>query len=206
MSHELVIEIQEDNNWRDGELAKFKINPHKVDQKLWDRMCVPMIYAHWEGYVVSSLRLLLDHLNKLQLKPNDVNTKLIVIGLGRAYNSLSGKQSFDQKVDFTVKFKELFDKAIKFKKDIDTKSNLNSKVLKELCNMFGFSFEEFNSVTVDIDRIVNIRNKIAHGENSILPDTDSIEKYISSITTATDIFLEQINTFLSNESYLQKAA
>jgi len=206
MTHEIIIEIQEDNNWRDGELAKFKINPHKVDQKLWDRMCIPMIYAHWEGYVVSSLRLLLDHLNKLQLSPNDVDTKLIVIGLGRAYNSLSGKQSFDQKVDFTVKFKDLFERAIKFKKDIDTKSNLNSKVLKELCNMFGFGFEEFNNVIADIDRVVTFRNKIAHGENSILPDTDSIEKYISSVTAATDIFLEEIDKFLSNESYLQKAA
>ncbi len=206
MPHEVIIEIQEDNNWRDGELAKFKINPHKVEQQLWDRMCIPMIYAHWEGYVVSSLRVLIGHLNKLQLNPGDVDTKLIVIGLGKTYNSLSGKQSFDQKVDFTDKFIALFESAIKFKKDIDTKSNLNSKVLKELCNMFGFNFEKFKDVISDIDRIVTFRNKIAHGENSILPDTDSIETYISSVAEATDIFMQEIDQFLSNESYLQKAA
>jgi hypothetical protein len=206
MPHEVIIEIQEDNNWRDGELAKFKINPHKVDQQLWDRMCIPMIYAHWEGFFVSSLRVLIGHLNKLQLKPGDVDVKLIVIGLGKTYNSLSGKQSFDQKVDFTDKFIVIFENVIKFKKDIDTKSNLNSKVLKELCNMFGFNFEKFKGVISDIDRIVNIRNKIAHGENSILPETESIEKYISSVAVATDIFMQEIDLFLSNESYLQKAA
>ncbi|WP_396586966.1 MAE_28990/MAE_18760 family HEPN-like nuclease [Bermanella sp. R86510] len=206
MPHEVIFEIQEDNNWRDGELAKFKINPHKVDQKLWDRMCIPMIYAHWEGYVVSSLRVLINHLNKLQLNPSDVDTKLIVIGLGKSYNSLSGKQSFDQKVNFTDKFIVLFDRAIKFDKSIDTKSNLNSKVLKELCNMFGFDFEKFKDVTSDIDRIVNFRNRIAHGENSILPHTDSIEKYISSVTEATDLIMQEIDRFLSNKSYLQNAA
>lgn len=206
MPHEVIIEIQEDNNWRDGELAKFKINPHKVDQQLWDRMCIPMIYAHWEGYVVSSLRVLIGHLNKLQLTPGDVDTKLIVIGLGKTYNSLSGKQSFDQKVDFTDKFIALFDSAIKFKKDIDTKSNLNSKVLKDLCNMFGFKFDKFKDVVGDIDRIVTFRNRIAHGENSILPDTESIETYISSVAEATDIFMQEIDQFISNESYLQKAA
>ncbi|WP_185234717.1 MAE_28990/MAE_18760 family HEPN-like nuclease [Teredinibacter franksiae] len=206
MPHEVIIEIQEDNNWRDGELAKFKINPHKVDQQLWDRMCIPMIYAHWEGFFVSSLRVLMGHLNKLQLKPSDVDVKLIVIGLGKTYNSLSGKQSFDQKVDFTDKFIVIFENVIKFKKDIDTKSNLNSKVLKELCNMFGFNFEKFKDVISDIDRIVTFRNKIAHGENSILPETESIEKYISSVAEATDIFMQEIDQFLSNESYLQRAA
>jgi len=206
MPHEVVIEIQEDNNWRDGELAKFKINPHNVDQELWNRMCIPMIYAHWEGYVVNSLRALVGHLNKLQLSPNDVDTKLIVIGLGKAYNSLSGKQSFEQKVEFTNKFIDLFDNAMKFRKDIDTKSNLNSKVLKDLCKIFGFNFEVFSNVVTDIDRIVTFRNKIAHGENSILPDTDSIETYILSITKATDIFLEEISKFLLNESYLKKVA
>lgn len=206
MPHEVIIEIQEENNWRDGELAKFKINPHKVDQKLWGRMCIPMIYAHWEGYIVSSLRLLIDHLNKLQLSPKEVNTKLIVVGLGKTYNSLSGKQSFDQKVDFTDKFISLFEGAIKFKKDIDTKSNLNSKVLKELCNTFGFSSEKFENVFSDIDRIVTLRNKIAHGENAIIPDVHSIEKYISSVTNATDIFLQEIDGFLSNKTYFKKAA
>lgn len=206
MSHEVIEEIQEDNNWRDGELAKFKINPHKVEESLWSRMCLPMIYAHWEGYVVSSLKLLIEHLNKLQLKTIEVDTKLIVIGLGQSYNSLSGKQSFEQKVEFTNKFKEIFENTIRFKKNVDTKSNLNSKVLEDLCIMFGFNFSEFRDITANIDRIITFRNKIAHGENSVLPDTENIEKYISSVTNATDILLAEINRFLLNERYLHNAA
>lgn len=206
LMHDLIEEIQEENRWRDGELAIFKQNPQKVDNELWNRMCLPMIYAHWEGYVVNSLKLLIGHLNDLELSPNEVPTKFVVLGLGNSYNSLSGKQSFEQKIDFTNRFKELFQKALKFTKEVDTKSNLNSKVLKELCSIFGFDFESFKNVTSDIDRIVTFRNRIAHGENSIVPESEGIEKYILSITAATDVLLTEIDDFVSNENYRLKIA
>lgn len=204
--HNLVEEISEENTWRDGELAIFKQNPQKVDATLWSRMCLPMIYAHWEGYVVNSLKLLIGHLNSLDLCPNQVPTKLVVLGLGDRYKSLSGKQTFEQKIEFTNNFKELFENALKFKKEVDTKSNLTSKVLKELCTVFGFDFDAFKDVIFDIDRIVIFRNRIAHGENSIIPEAEGIEKYILSITTATDILLAEIDKFVSNENYLLKIA
>ncbi|WP_457933789.1 hypothetical protein LOS73_12885 [Pseudoalteromonas sp. SCSIO 43210] len=199
--HDLVEEIQEENKWRDGELAIFKQNPLNVDTKLWNRMCLPMIYAHWEGYVVNSLKLLIGYLNDLELLPTEVSTKFVVLGLGNRYNSLSGKQSFEQKIEFTEKFKELFQKALKFKKDIDTKSNLNSKVLNELCSVFGFNYISFKGVTSDIDRIVTFRNRIAHGENSIIPESEGIESYIVSVTEATDILLTEIEHFIRTENY-----
>lgn len=204
--HDLIEEILEDNRWRDGELAIFKQNPQKVDTKLWNRMCLPMIYAHWEGYVVNSLKFLIEYLNSLELSPDEVPTKLVVLGLDKSYCSLSGKQSFEQRIEFTNRFKELFQKALKFKKEVDTKSNLNSKVLKELCNIFGFNFESFKDFTSDIDRIVTFRNRIAHGENSIVPESEGIEKYIITITAATDTLLTEINDFISNENYRLKIA
>lgn len=206
MACSVIDEIIEENRWRDGEFAKFKVNSKKVEESLWNRMCLPMIYAHWEGYVVNSLKILIGHLNELELQPNDVETNIIVLGLADSYKPLSGKQSFNQRCKFTNDFKVIFQSAIKFEKTIDTKSNLNSKVLNQLCEIFGFSFEVFSEVTSDIDRIVTFRNKIAHGENSIIPITDSIEKYITSVTTATDFLLNEIDRFLLDENYLVKIA
>jgi len=204
--HELIEDIQEENQWRQNEFASFKHCPDQVDSELWDRMCIPMIYAHWEGVVVNSLKILIGYLNTLNLSPNDVATRFIVFGLDKSYNSLSGKQSFVQKVAFTDKFKELFQQVLKFKKDVNTKSNLNSKVLKELCDIFGFNFNSFADVAGDIDRIVTYRNRIAHGESSIIPESESIEKYIATITTATDILFAEIDNFICNESYRLQTA
>lgn len=200
--HKVIEEILESNSWRDGEFAKLKVNSHEIDSELWNRMCVPMIYAHWEGYIVSSLKIMIDFLNTLNLKPHDVSTKLVVIGLGDSYKSLSGKQSFQQRIEFTDKFSELFGKAIKFKKKIDTKSNLKADVLEELCTMFDFDFSKFKDCTSSIDRLVHVRNSIAHGENSFVITKENIQSYIEKVNTAMDIFLNEITEFLNEERYL----
>lgn len=200
--HRVVEEIVAINEWRDREFAKFKVNASGVDDALWCRMCVPMVYAHWEGFVVSSLKTLLDHLNSLSLSTADVPTKLVVVGLSDAYQSLSGKQSFAQRVTFTDRFRSIVQQTIRFQKKVDTKSNLKSDVLEELCQMYGFRYERFSEVVADIDRLVNIRNSIAHGENSVIPTPDNVSKYIQAVSSAMDIFREEIESFLVNEEYL----
>ena len=167
--HRVVEEIYESNKWRDGEFAKFKINSSNVDEALWCRMCIPMIYAHWEGFVVSSLKVVLEYLSRLELSPKDVKTNIVVIGLGNSYKSLSGKQSFKQRIEFTDRFSGIYQEQLKFTQKIDTKSNLKSNVLSEICEMFSIDFSDFQSQVGDIDRLVHVRNSIAHGENSIVP-------------------------------------
>lgn len=200
--HRVIAEIIESNSWRDGEFAKFKVNAANVDEILWCRMCIPMIYAHWEGYVVSSLKVLIQHLNNLSLSPRNVPTNLVVISLGDSYRSLSGKQSFKQRIEFTDKFSTLYKASLKFATKIDTKSNLKSDVLEELCEMFGFNYGRFKDCTPDIDRLVNIRNSIAHGENSIKPDMANVLKYIDSVVHAIDMFTDEIGRFVEQEEYL----
>ena len=70
--------------------------------------------------------------------------------------------------------------------------------------MFGFRFDKFNDFTSDIDRLINIRNSIAHGENSFLPDQDNVEKYINAVNGATDVLLSEIEIFLESETYLER--
>lgn len=200
--HKVVEEISDGNSWRDGEFAKYRVNPFGVDELFWYRMCVPMIYAHWEGFVVNSLKQVLSHLNKLQLTSVQVPTRLVVVGLGDTYRTLSGKQSFEQRISFTEKFHVLLNNSIKFKTKIETRSNLNSDVLQELCHMFDFDFTRFQDLTAILDRIVHVRNSIAHGENSIIPTLENINNYIEVVKRATDILLEEIDIFLDEVCYL----
>lgn len=199
--HRVLEEILEDNEWRNGEFAKFKINAYGVDDALWYRMCIPMIYAHWEGFVVSSIKILVTHLNNLSLTHLDVQTRLTVHGLGQAYNSLAGKQKFSQKIDFTERFKSLLDRPLRFPTKVDTKSNLRGDVFREICEVFDFEYSKFKNSLSDIDTLVGIRNAIAHGENSIIPDSKNIEKYILAVNSAIDILTSEIEIFLSQETY-----
>lgn len=200
--HSVVEEISINNDWRDGEFAKYKANSLNVDEKLWCRMCIPMIYAHWEGFVVDALKIMLKHLNQLDLQSTQLPTNLVVVSLGDAYRTLSGKQSFDQRIQFTHSFNELLGKPVKFKTKVDTKSNLKSNVFKDLCIAFGFDSSKFTEQLSDIDRLVSIRNSIAHGENSMQPDMKNIEKYINSVKGAMDLLVYEINVYLMEQRYM----
>ena len=200
--HKVTEEILETNRWRDGEFAKLKVNASKPDELLWCRMCVPMIYAHWEGFVVSSLKILIEYLNGLNLKSNQIPTRLAVLAMGDAYKTLSGKQSFEQRVAFTNKFKVLFDENVKISNKIDTKSNLNKSVLKEICEIYSFDYSKFDSLVGDVDRLIHVRNCIAHGENSVVPNFENVEKFIDAVNAAIDIFVAEIDLFVEHEAYL----
>ena len=152
--------------------------------------------------MVNSLKTLITYLNRLELEPSSIPTNLIVVCLDQSYKSLSGKQSFEQKIDFTNRFQLIFKEKIKFQKKINTKSNLRSSVLKDICYMYGFDFEKFKEISSDIDMLVNVRNSIAHGENSVVPDEDNLLNYIESVKKAMDIFLEEIDYFIENKNYL----
>ena len=200
--HRVIEEILIDNEWRDGDFARFKRSFDGVNETLWYRLCIPMVYAHWEGFVVNSLKTFIQHLNLLQLAPNSIKTNLIVVCLTDSYKSLSGKQSFEQRVEFTNKFQSTLNQKIKFQKKINTKSNLRSSVLEEICNMYGFDFQKFRNVTSEIDRLVNVRNSIAHGENSIVPSQENLLNYIAAVKEAMDLFLDEIDIFIESKSYL----
>lgn len=200
--HSVVEEISINNDWRDGEFAKYKANSLNVEEQLWCRMCIPMIYAHWEGFVVDALKIMLKHLNQLGLQSTQLPTNLVVVSLGDSYRTLSGKQSFEQRINFTQSFNELLGKPVKFKTKVDTKSNLKSNVFEDLCVAFGFDSSKFAGQLSDIDRLVNIRNSIAHGENSMQPDMQNIEKYITSVKGAMDLLLYEIDDYLSEQRYI----
>lgn len=202
MAHEIILEIVENNEWRDGEFAKMRANLSNVEPIFWARLCIPLIYAHWEGFVVDSLKTTLKYLNSLELKADKVLVNLVVLGLSDCYQSFSGKQSFEQRIEFTNKFKDLLAAKIKFHTKIETKSNLKSKVLEDLCEIFTFDFSKFSVVSADIDRLVNIRNAIAHGENSISPDMGNVDKYIKSVKSAMDLLTNEIDVFLRCSRFL----
>ncbi|NEX62484.1 MAE_28990/MAE_18760 family HEPN-like nuclease [Noviherbaspirillum galbum] len=202
MAHKVVVEILENNKWRFGEFARVKTNSAKVDEKFWCRLCIPVIYAHWEGFVVDSLKEMLKYLNSLKLNPSLVPTNLVVFCLGDSYRSLSGKQSFEQRIEFTKKFNKLLSNTLSFATKIETKSNLKSDVLKNVCGVFRFDFDRFSDVVHELDRLVHLRNSIAHGENAIVPDMQNILKYIDAVSNAMDLLIEEIDSFLNDEKYL----
>ena len=170
--HQLTEEIIASKEWRIRELEALKkigiiaLNEYPLRQKeQYYRMCIPYIYAHWEGFVVESFKSLITYLNNEHLEKKIVINELYTFSLQNVLRPLAGKQGFEQSCQFVEKFVTSFDRELYIESSLLTaNSNLNYKQMAIILNKFGMNncLEKYKS---DINQLVNQRNSIAHGEN-----------------------------------------
>ena len=70
--HELQCLLVAEREWRITELEFCKKIPFlytypsfRSHYPLFWKFCIPMIYSHWEGFCVASMKLLVDYLNEI---------------------------------------------------------------------------------------------------------------------------------------------
>lgn len=208
--HPLTNEIIASREWRMRELEDLKkvgilaLNtyPQKVKNQYY-RMCIPYIYAHWEGFIVESFKQLISFLNDLHLDKKLVCNELYAFSLQDILKPLAGKQSFEQTCQFAQKFIENYDRALYIDPALLTaKSNLNYKQLVVILGKFGME----NCLTKyqgEINQLVNQRNRIAHGENGITVEYVNISDKISMLQEIFDLMILKFEEYLSERMYLK---
>ena len=208
--HPLTNEIIASREWRMRELEDLKkvgilaLNtyPQKVKNQYY-RMCIPYIYAHWEGFIVESFKQLISFLNDLHLDKKLVRNELYAFSLQDILKPLAGKQSFEQPCQFAQKFTENYDRALYIDPALLTaKSNLNYKQLVVILGKFGME----NCLTKyqgEINQLVNQRNRIAHGENGITVEYANISDKISMLQEIFDLMILKFEEYLSERMYLK---
>lgn len=208
--HPLTNEIIASREWRIRELEDLKkvgilaLNtyPQKVKDQYY-RMCIPYIYAHWEGFIVESFKQLISFLNDLHLDKKLVRNELYAFSLQGILKPLAGKQSFEQTCQFAQKFIENYDRALYIDPALLTaKSNLNYKQLVVILGKFGME----NCLTKyqgEINQLVNQRNRIAHGENGITVEYANISDKISMLQEIFDLMILKFEEYLSERMYFE---
>ncbi len=203
--------VEEHIEWRIQELALIKKIYLKLitedEKKFFLQSSVPTIYSIWEGFVKSILKSLLKFLDTKNIQPSNISQELLVWSLSEKIKNLKQSEDFKKQMKHSKILLEELDKQVKFSKiKIDTKSNLNDRVLKELCVNFGiFDIEEFFSCNElqELFKLVDIRNKIAHGEKNsiVIENLEDIQKYIELVTKLMDNWINLIDDFLRNVKF-----
>lgn len=166
-------------------------------------MCIPYIYAHWEGFVVESFKLLITYLNNEHLEKKTVINELYTFSLQNVLKPLAGKQGFEQSCQFVEKFVTDFDRELYIDPSLLTaKSNLNYKQMTIILSKFGMNncLEKYKS---DINQLVNQRNSIAHGENGIIIEKNHVSDKIAVLQEVFDLIVLEFDNYLSQKFYLK---
>jgi hypothetical protein len=168
----LVKALDDELAWRRKELHILKGQIPKENNALQSAMlrcALPLLYAHWEGFIKLSMSYYLEHVSRKYLKHSELTTKFITLSLQNKIGDLS-ENSFEKRTKIVeLLFSEYYKRSnIPHKNIIQTKSNLRFEVLEEILFILELNDDHIESKKSLIDDLVNTRNHIAHGQKNLL--------------------------------------
>lgn len=194
--------------WRRKELSDLKAALRTADAAAKPallRAIVTMSYAHWEGYVRTCANRYFEHLT-LRKKPfADFERQIYVNSfLGRLDALYQSRTSIEGRCKIVNDILDGSNGRFSYLNPdlIDTKSNLNTDVTRDICIVCGIDSIQFESKRAFIDvLLLKRRNAIAHGQQSFI-DADEVDDLVADILSLMGVF----RTLLENKVYTKAYA
>lgn len=166
--NQLMSYLEDDFAWRRKELKIIKDQiPNKSGPKQSAalRFAVPILYAHWEGFVKKSCELYLEYVAKQHLKHNELKPQFIALSLSKKLGNLEIKNLVEKSKTVEFLLGALDKNSNILTRDvIKTRSNLRYNVLEEILFVVGIDETKFRPKKSLINDLVDSRNNIAHGD------------------------------------------
>lgn len=203
---ELSDHLSRDIAWRKRELSSLKRNialsKDDLAQRLLLRAGVAVLYAHWEGFVKEASGAYLDFVSRRRLTYDQLAINFVALDIKRQIDAAAQNDDQEARIEI-VRFltTSRSSKRSTLPREMDTRSNLNSKILKGIILMLGldYSFFKDNEHLIDL-KLLEMRNKIAHG-NYLLVDTESFAELQVKTLAMMEDFRNQIDNAAVLEAY-----
>lgn len=166
---DLVDSIDNELGWRKKELKLFKDSiptEFSSKQKALLRCAIPIIYAHWEGFVKHSCELYLEFVSTRNEVLRNLKPQFVAIALRNSIQTqeINKISERTKAVEFIINNLEL-STTIPVKNVIKTKSNLKFEIFRDICHLLCIPIYKFEKKKSMIDELVDSRNSIAHGNH-----------------------------------------
>ena len=179
-------ELEDDLNWREAELASFKLlvssAPKKsVKEQALLRALWILLYAHYEGFCKFSWDLFLSAIQEQVIQRSLCNDQIACLSLEKNFKKLKGNLSPNAIWSFCVaEFPRLMSEAIVFDVKLETQYNLWPNIFKDNLQKISLPVQIINEHSTRIKTLVARRNDIAHGQKMIIKDLNDYQKYEDS--------------------------
>lgn len=200
--------LDEDIIWRRRELSDMKAAVRAADaaaKPVLLRAIITMCYAHWEGYVRVCANRYFEYLT-LRKKPYaDLERQIYVNTFLMRLDALhQGRVSLEARCKLVNEILDGATGTFRYQnpKLIDTKSNLNTDVINEICMICSVNPSHFETKRIFLDLVIlKRRNAIAHGQQEFIHETE-----IDNLVDETLSLMQQFRTLLENKVYLKQYA
>lgn len=206
--HDLSAILDADLMWRRKELSDIKTAAKDADapsKPALLRAIVTMGYAHWEGYVRTCANRYFEHLTLRKHRYSDLERQIYVnTFLGRLDALYQSRASIAERCKLV---NDILDggagRFAYINPDlIDTRSNLSTDVMKDICAICGVDSSHFEDKRTFLDVLVlKRRNSIAHGQQEFI-GTDEIDDFVADLLALMGVF----RNLLENKAYTRAYA
>ncbi|OEU66399.1 MAG: hypothetical protein BA863_07525 [Desulfovibrio sp. S3730MH75] len=189
--------------WRKRELVNFlsivndNTSPRYIKNALY-RSGVTLLYAHWEGFVKQACTNYLCFVCMQRVKNKDLSVNLqslIFHETLKKYGKTKKASLYHDAINF-LSIKGEHQSIIPYKGIINTQSNLNSEVFKEIAWLTQMDYSLFQTSEHFIDSfLLAKRNHIAHGEACPIDKSSYLMTHDKVIE-----LLEMVKTQLENNA------
>ncbi len=215
--------LDDDLKWRKKEITDLLFLAKENGNVVLLKSMILLIYAHWEGYIKKSSKLYLKFIveKKVPLKKLSPNFKAAALkgNITQCFES-NDSLNLSNELTFIKKYLKLEDKKFKIsinpdndfdKSIIDTQSNLNPDVLKNIYGILGVHYKEaLETRRAYIDRnLLHVRNTIGHGskyedsnEGDLVLEIEDVERLKNIVILIIDNFRDELLDYAYKEYYL----
>lgn len=200
--------LNEELAWRRQELSSLKAlieqgNMKETRRKALLRSGVTLLYAHWEGFIKIAGRAYLEFVALQKLQHQELASNFIAISIRSLLNTAAETSQIGKHKEVTEFFlNDLHTRCnLPYKNVINTKSNLSSKIFKDIVDTLGLDYAKYTTKSFLIDeKLLNKRNTIAHG-NYIAVDVKEYRELHEFVLQTMETFRTQIDNAASLGSY-----
>ena len=145
---QLQDQIDAEFAWRKRELSTLKSKVHEAKGKIIDteiRCGIALLYVHWEGFIKNCAQLYIQFVANQRVKYRELAPSFIALKLKRQLSECqeTNKSSIHTQVIYFLINDMDSTSQLPINNIINTKSNLNSVVLKEIVHTIGLDYTLF---------------------------------------------------------------
>jgi hypothetical protein len=200
--------FDDDLIWRRKELSDLKAAVRAADKFAKPallRAIISMTYAHWEGYVRVCANRYFEFLTMRRKPYSDFERQIYVNGFLVRLDALHhGRVGLEAKTRLINEILDGTGGTFRYINPalIDTRSNLNTDVIREICLICAVDPAHFESERSFIDIfILKRRNAIAHGQQEFVGE-DELDNLVANMLG----LMQHFRTLLENKVYQKQYA
>lgn len=199
--------LDEELYWRRKELIQLKglLEGKQYTQyaDLLVRASITLLYAHLEGFVKNAGTAYTRYVSEQRLKYMDLSPNFVALGMKGSLNhalTSSRAQAHVAIVDFLTNHQS--DTAtIVWRTAVNTKSNMNSAVLRDILCTTGLDDSLFATKEKLLDEtLLASRNRIAHGQHLVIGVKQCLDLY-TEVLSYLDTFRDAILNAAASKAY-----